>query len=155
MTLSNNAQIQARARETTEAVLTLVTISPVGFSIVRLVNNTIDITSRGNVYTALPLTIQYSPDDGESLKEYQLILDNIDLDLITWVRSITTPIPVVIETVFSGDLDTVEQSVSSLSIRKVVYTSTSIKASLTVNDDLNQKIPSDSYDPLKFKGLFQ
>jgi hypothetical protein len=154
MSLSVNAQGQIRSRETDQAVLLLVTISPDGFDPVYLVNNTVDITSRGQVYTALPLTVKVTPDDGETLQRVTLTLDNISLELIDWVRTLTYPIPVVLETIFSGNPDVVEQSISDLIIKQIEYNVQSITATLFADDDFNQKLPSDTYNPLEFPGLF-
>lgn len=154
MSLSINAEGQIRSRDKDQAVLLLVTISPSGFDPVRVVNNTVNITSRGNVFTALPLEIKITPDDGESLQKVTLTLDNINLDLINWIRTLTYPIPVVLETIFSGNTDIVEQSISDLIIKHIEYDSYQIKATLLADDDFNQKIPSDTYNSLEFPGLF-
>lgn len=154
MSLTVNAQGQIRSRETDQAVLLLVTISPDGFDPIYLVDNTVDITSRGQVYTALPLKVKITADDGETLQRVTLTLDNISLELINWVRQLTYPIPVVLETIFSGDPDIVEQSISDLIIKQIEYNAQSITATLFADDDFNQKVPSDTYNPIEFPGLF-
>ena len=154
MSISVNAEGQVRSRDKDQAVLMLVTISPSGFDTVRIVDNTVDITSRGQVYVALPLKVQITADDGETLQRITLTLDNISLDLITWVRSLTYPIPVTIETIFSKDPDTIEQSISDMVIKQIEYTSQNIVATLFADDDFNQKVPSDTYNPIEFPGLF-
>jgi len=149
---SVNAQSQIRSRDKDQAVLMLITIydgTPV-----RLVNNLVDITSRGNVYTAMPLQVDTSPDDGETLQTVDLKIDNVSLEMIDWARTLVAPIQVSIELIFSGDTETVEQSISDLVIRSVQYDSMSIMAQLMADDDLNQLIPSDIYDAIGFPGLF-
>lgn len=154
MSLTVNSQNQIRSREKDQAVLLLITISPPGFDVVRIVDNTVDVTSNGNLFTALPLKVKITPDDGETLQRVTLTLDNISLELIDWVRTLTYPIPVTLETVFSGQLDVVEQSISDLIIKQIEYTSQTITATLFADDDFNQKIPSDTYNPLEFPGIF-
>lgn len=152
MTISNNATEQIRNRETKQAVLMLVTIyegTPL-----RLVNNLVDVVSRGNTFTAFPLSINVSADDGETLQTVNLVLDNVSLEMVDWIRTITSPVSVTIETIFSGDLNTVEQSISDLVIREISYNANTIIATLMADDDLNQKIPSDTFNSLDFPGLF-
>ena len=153
MALSNNNSLtQARAREKDQAALMLLTIydgTPL-----RLVNDLVDVTSNGNVFTGFPFAIDVSVDDGETLQTIQLTLDNVTLEMITWVRSFTKPVPIKIEAIFSGAPDFVEDSVSELVIRTVRYNEQVITATLMADDDLNQLLPSDTYNSLDYPGLF-
>lgn len=154
MSLTVNSEGQIRSREKDQAVLLLITIHPPGFEPVRFVDNTVNIISREMLFTALPLKIKITPDDGQTLQRITLTLDNISLELINWVRALTYPIPVTIETIFSGQPDIVEQSISDLIIKQIEYSAQSITATLFADDDFNQKIPSDTYNPLEFPGVF-
>ena len=154
LTGSANAKQQITAREKDQAVLLLVTISPPGFPVVRVVNNLIDIVSNGNTFTALPITIDISPDDGKTLQTITMTLDNVSLEIIDWLRAVTDPIPVVIQTIFSDQPDVIEQQISDLVIRQAKYNVTTIEATLFASDDLNQLVPSDTYNSNHFPGLF-
>lgn len=151
---SINAQEQIRAREKPQAVLMLVTLSPPGFSDIRLVNNLTDITSNGNVFKAFPISVNLSADDGETLQTAKLTIDNVTLEMIDWVRAVVDPIPVIIQTIFSGSPDIIEQQLSDLVLRQITYDSTTIVGSLFADDDLNQMVPSDTYNSRDFAGLF-
>ena len=74
--------------------------------------------------------------------------------MIEWVRTITDPIPVVLQTIFSGSPDSVEQQISDLVIRGIDYNAQTIEAKLLADDDLNQSVPSDTYNSNHFPGLF-
>lgn len=154
MALSTNAQEQIRSREKAQAVLLLLTISPPAHSVVRLVDNLEDITSNGNVFKAFPFKIDLSADDGQTLQTVRLLIDNVSLEMVDWMRGVTDPIPVTIQTIFSGTPDTIEQQISDLVIREVKYNATTITATLFADDDLNQIVPSDTYNSNNFAGLF-
>ncbi len=152
--VSQNARTQIRALNKDQAVLILVTINDGTGTPLRLVNNIKDVVSRTNTFTAFPMSIDVSPDDGDTLQTVQLTIDNASLEMVDWVRTLTNPVPVIIETVFSGSLDTVELSLTNLVIRNIKYNTTSITANLMADDDLNQQIPSDTYNSYDFAGLF-
>ena len=154
MALSTGAVEQIRSREKEQAVLTLVTISPPAKPVVRLVDNTEDVTSNGNLFTGFPVRVDLSADDGDTLQQVVLVFDNTTLEMIDWLRSVAEPIPVTLQTIFSDTPNTIEQSISDLIIRKVTYTANSITAVLLADDDLNQAIPSDIYDALSYPGLY-
>lgn len=151
---SANAKSQIATVDKDQAVLLLVTILPPGFAAIRIVNNLVDIESNGQTFTAFPLSIELSADDGETLQSVRLKVDNVTLEMITWLRSITDPIPVILQTVFSDEPDIIEQQISDLVIREVKYDALNIEATLYADDDLNQAIPSDTYNSNEFPGLF-
>jgi len=153
MTIQNQNSIQqSRQREKEQAVFNLLTVyegTPL-----RLVDNLTDVVSNGNTFSAFGFSVEFSPNDGETLQTIQLVFDNTTLEMIDWIRSFTSPIPIKLETVFSGDLDYVEQSISELVIRSVKYDVKSITATLSADDDVNQLLPSDTYNSLDWPGLF-
>lgn len=154
LTGSANAKQQITAREKDQAVLLLVTLFPPSFPIIRIVNNLEDVTSNGNVFTAFPVRIELSADDGKTLQTVKMTIDNVTLEMIEWLRSVTSPIPVTIQTIFSGSPDIIEQQISDLIIRSIKYNSMTIEATLFADDDLNQIVPSDTYNSNDFPGLY-
>jgi len=151
---SLNAKQQITAREKEQAVLLLVTIYPPNINPIRIVNNLVDITSNGNLFTAFPVDVDLSADDGKTLQSVRLIIDNVTLEMIDWLRSSTDPMPVTLQTIFSGQPDVIEQQISDLVIRQIKYNSLTIEATLMADDDLNQIVPSDTYNSNHFPGLF-
>lgn len=121
---------------------------------VRLVNNTSDITSRGNTYTAFPMKMVLPPDDGESERLVNLEIDNTGLDLITLFRSITTPIEAKVEMILASDPDEVQMDVGEMLVRDITYDANKISAKLIMDDFLNTEIFSERYTPTNFRGLF-
>lgn len=151
---SINAKNQITNADKDQAVLLLVTLSPPGFSVVRIVNNLVNITSNGNLFTAFPLSVKLSADDGKTLQTVKLVVTNVTLEMIEWFRSTVDPIPVTIQTIFSDQPDVIEQQISDLVIREIKYSAQTIEATLLADDDLNQSVPSDTYNSNHFPGLF-
>lgn len=151
---SANAKQQINTDNKDQAVLLLVTLSPVGFPVIRIVNNLINITSNGNVFTAFPCKVELSADDGKTLQTVKLTVDNVTLEMIGWLRSTTDPIPVMLQSIFSDEPDIIEQQISDLIIREIDYNVSTIEATLMADDDLNQVVPSDTYNSNHFPGLF-
>ena len=156
--MSNNISAQLLAQfygqSSDDPLLTLLTITHPSITTVRLVNNTVDIVSRGNTYTALPFKIRPPSDDGESRREAELTLDNITLDLIDELRTVTSPMEVTMELVLASMLDTVQLSYEELKIRNISYNKDSIRASLYMDDFLNTEMTSEKYSPSLYPGLY-
>ena len=153
MSLSNGGVAHVRSHNVASPYLMLVTIDTGAGGLVRFVNNNVNVPSRGNTFVALPVSLSISSDDGESVRSADLTLDNVTLELIDWVRSLTEEVPVIIEMVFGDSPDTVESSISNLVIKEATYDDFSITATLSADDDLNQKVPSDTYNALQWQGL--
>lgn len=135
--------------------LMLVTLSHPDFSdTLYLVNNTVDIVSRGITYSAFPMEVSLPPDDGETTREVAISFDNVSLLLISELRSITTPMDVKIEMMLASDPDTVQLSLEELKMRSVTYDKQRVSAKLYMDSFLNVEMTSEKYVPSKYPGLF-
>lgn len=152
--LSNQLLSEILGQTSSDPFLTLLTLSHPSFSTVRLVNNTADIISRGNTYTAFGFRVKLSPEDGESTRTVELEIDNVSLDLIDEIRSATTPIEIDLEMVLASVPDVVQTEVSNLKLKTATYSKSSIRASLIFDDFLNTEMTSEKYGPQNFPGLF-
>ncbi len=157
-TLSNNLSAQLLAemygQVSSDPFVMLVTLTHTSFTTLRLVNNTENVVSRGNTYNAFPMTITPPVDDGESLREVSITFDNVSLESVDELRTVTTPIDVVIEMVLASSLDTVQHSLEELKIRNITYNKSTISARLYMDDFLSVELTSEKYDPGTFNGLF-
>lgn len=151
--LSNELKAQLFAQESADPFLTLLTLSGPGF-IFRLVNNTKNITSNGEVFQAFPMKIKLPVDDGESAREFDLTFDNASLELIRALRGITAPINCQIDMILASLPDTVQMSIPDLLIRSISYNKTTISAKVVMDNFLSVAIPSEKYSPTLFPGLF-
>lgn len=120
----------------------------------RLVNNNVDIVSRGNTYVAFPMKIRLPSDDGETSREVAIDFDNVGRDLIDEIRSITTPIQVKIEMILASNPDQVQISLEELKVRNISYDKSKISAKLSLDNFLNIAMTGEKYTPQNYPGLF-
>lgn len=153
--LSPQLLAQLYAQESSDPFLTLVTLSHPSFAQdIRLVNNQVDITSRGDIYTAFPLKIKLPMDDGESTREVTLEMDNVGLTFVDELRTVTDLITVKLELVLASIPNDVQVSFEDLKISSLSYNKTRISARLFLDNFLNTELTSEQYTPKNFRGLF-
>ncbi len=152
--LSNQLLAQLFSQESSDPFLTLVTLSHDDFATIRLVNNTEDIVSRGDTFTAFPMRIGLPSDDGEKAREVTLDFDNVALDLIKEIRTVTTPISVKLEMVLASIPDDVQIAFEELKIQNLSYNKTRVSARLFLDSFLSTEMTSEKYQPIIYPGLF-
>lgn len=153
-TLSTLAHHQLTTNINDDPFLILVRVFD-GVDTVYLVNNTENITSNSQVYTAFPFRLTLSEEDGEKQTQVLIEFDNVSQDLTDEIRATTSPIPCEIDLILASAPDTYEISLRDLQIREITYDATTIRATLTADDFLNSRFPADSYTPADFPGIFQ
>ena len=152
--ISSDLTTEIFAQESGDPFLMLVTLSHASFGDLYYVNNSEDITSRSIVYTAFPMKITPSSDDGESVREVQIEFDNVSLELIDEIRTVTDFINVKVEMILASKPDLVEIELGELKIKNIDYNKFPMKARMVMDDFLNTEIPSEKYTPTNFPGLF-
>jgi len=153
--LSTTALTALTAEETGEVFLMLLTITHQDLDEpIRVVNDLVDHTSRGNAYIAYPFQVTLPIDDGTSFPSLGLQIDNVDLTLIKVIRTLVSAPSVLIEFVLASVQDVVEMSLPDMTMREIKYDAHSILASVTVEDQLNQRFPNREYSPSSWQGLF-
>jgi len=152
--LSNALLGELYNQQSGDPLIMLVTLTHTSFSTIYLCDNIEDIVSRGNTYTAFPMMISLPSENGATTQKAQITFDNVSLDLIDEIRTVTSPIEVALEVVLASDPDTVEISFEELKIQNVSYDSVSIRADLYLDDFLNTELSSERYTPTLFPGLF-
>lgn len=154
-TLSSGAVRALTAHETEEVFLTLLTIRHIDLdSPIRIVANNQDIVSRGDSYLALGFEITLPQDDGETIPQVQLSIDNVDREITETIRSLTSSPSITLEVIMASSPDAVELVIYDMMLDSVTYDDTTITGSLVVEDILNQSFPSSVIDPQQYKGLF-
>lgn len=155
MTLSDTFKQSAFDQETDDVWLVLVTISHANISpSIRVVNNTENITSRSNLFTAFPFDITLPDDREDAPPRARLVIDNVSREIAEAVRAITSPPTVLIEIVRADAPDTVETSFPYFSMRNVKWDSGKVSADLTLEDFTNEPYPGLTFTPAYFPGLF-
>lgn len=153
-TFSAAALREMLAQTSGEVFHQLLTLSHPSITTVRVVDNTEDVDSRGNTYTAFPFSLSLPADATERLPVAELTLSNVDRRLIDEVRSISGPITATLEIVTSTTPDTVEVGPFVFDIISVRFNKETLTATLAYEPILAEPYPADSFDPQHFPGLF-
>jgi len=145
---------QLLAQESGDPFLVLVTLSHASFSTIRLVNNSEDIVSNGNTFSSFPFRFRLPVDDGEKARDAYIEFDNVSLDLVNAIRSVTDRIDVKAEMILASAPDDIQMSLEELKIGQVNYNRTTISANLIMDDFLQAELTSEAYTPLLYPGIF-
>lgn len=139
------------------ALLALVTISyePTG-AILRAVNNTEIVTSRGDDFYPWAFEFQLPEDSLDRTPELTFVIDNVAQELVDLIRQAIEPPQLTIEVVVSDTPDVVELTIDELILRRVEWDRQRITASLQINDVIGGGFPSyfAIYDPYQYPALF-
>lgn len=153
-TLSNPALAAMTAQETDAVFLCLVTITHADLEHpIRVVNNIENITSRGDTFVALPFAISLPEEGGETLGVARLVVDNIDQQIVTALRTIMSPPTVMIEIILAGSPDTVELSLPNLVLRQASYTLTTVTGVLAWDEVMTEPV-AESITAFRFPALY-
>lgn len=153
--LSPELLAQLYSQESNDPFLTLITLSHPSFpQDIRLVNNTENVTSNGLEFIAFPMKIVLPRDDGETNREVTIEFDNVSLELMTELRTVTTFIDVKLEMVLASIPDAVQMSFEELKIQSINYNKTRVSARLFMDSFLNTEISSEKYTPSNYPGIF-
>ena len=152
MTLRTQGTIQAKAINSEAAFLVLLTFTLPGAPPLRVVNNTVEIVSRGETFTATYFEIVLPSDDGEQLPEVKLAIQNIDQRILEWVRGFRTAPNLKMELVLSTQPDVVERSIDYLRLDEISYDALEITGTLRVENVMSAAF-GDVYEPVQFPGL--
>lgn len=117
------------------------------------VNNTEDITSNGQLFTAMPFQFTLPSDTDQEVPELALTLSNVGLELIENLSSSTEDITANIKIVFASVPDFVELPLDGMILKSINYDSKFITMNLGFDDILNIKIPYQTYSAVDYPGL--
>lgn len=143
------------AQETDKVFLLLLTISHATLAApIRVVNDMVDLVSRGNTFTGFPFQIALPDEKDESLPQMKLQIDNVDRSIVTAVRNMTSPATITLEVILASAPDTVEASFSGFTLRDVTYDAIVVEGTLRMEDILNEAFPQHTFTPNLFPALF-
>lgn len=151
--LSAELKAQIFAQESSDPFLTLLTLTT-PTTIYRLVNNTKDIISGGQVFSAFPMKVRLPVDDGENARDFQIEFDNASLLLLAALRSVTQPIECRIDMILASMPDVIQMSVEDLLIRSIVYDKQKISAKIVLDNFLSVAMTCERYTPIAYPGMY-
>lgn len=153
-TLSVAAVRELLAQESGEAFLILLTLTHPDMTTLRVVNNTQNVTSNGDLYVAFPFQIALPADLAEELPSLQLTISNVDRRLIDELRTVVDPIGVSMQIVSATTPNTVEVGPFDFELTFARYNINSIIGTLTTDPLMHEPFPADVFNPKDFPGLF-
>jgi hypothetical protein len=109
--------------------------------------------SRGITHYFLPMTIALPEEREGSPPRTQVRISFSNLEVLTLIRSTTTPARVKIELVLASDPDTVEVESPWLDLIGATNNAGEITLELSLNSMTQENYPVDSFDPAAFPGL--
>lgn len=155
MTVSAAFKREVYDPETAQAFLVLLTIDHADISPpIRVVNDTKDITSRGDSFIAFPFDIDLPDSTRDSLPRARLSIDNVGQEIAEAIRTITSPATVLIEVIRASDPDTVEIAFPVFKLRDVKWDILQVSGDLVVEDLTTEPFPVGHFTPAEFPGLF-
>jgi hypothetical protein len=155
-TVSLAAMQGAMAQETDEVYLILLAVDHADMpSTLRFVNNSEDVTSNSNLYTAFPFeaTMPDDKDDKEPLAE--LRIDNVTRTLIDEIRTIQSPPIITLSVILASSPDTIEWGPLEFETRGVTYDALSITFRLGYSAFIREPFPYIAFNTIGFPGMFQ
>jgi hypothetical protein len=120
---------------------------------IRVVNNTEDVTSRGETFVAFPFDLTLPDQREDAPPRARIVIDNVSREISQSVRSITSAPSVTLEIIRAAAPDTVEASWPFFSLRNVKWDINQISGDLTVEDFTSEPYPAGIFSPASFPGV--
>ncbi len=153
--LSSLAQQSLYAAETGDAFLVLLTLSHPDLSApICVTSDALPTVSNGVTFVPFPFDLALPNDLDAKSYRARLVIDNVDRQIVTAVRSVTTAPDILIQIVRAATPDTVEAAFVDFKLTNVIYDAYRIEGDLTVEDFTAEPYPAGSFSPGFFPGLF-
>jgi len=119
------------------------------------VNNTEDITSGGDTYTAFPFLVDIPPaESADRLPTATLTIDNVSTDIIEEVRELTSSPTVSLAIIEADSPNTVEAGWWDFTLYNVSYDKNVITGSLGFEKIMAEYFPQGRFDADRFPALY-
>jgi hypothetical protein len=146
---------QLYGQQSNDPFLTLLTLTnPLFSETIYVVNNSENITSNGQEYTAFPFSLTLPIDDNETVRSVSITFDNTSLELINEFRTATQEIDVTMKMILASRPDEIQYEIGELKLKGIEYNNKTIRASLVMDDFLSVGLTSEKYTPTNYPGLF-
>lgn len=142
------------AQETEEAFLMLLTLDHDDLAVpIRVVNNSVDIPSRGENFIAFPFVVDLPSDGDDGVSQVTLQIDNVDREIVDSLRAISTAPTVTLEVVMGSTPDVVEAGPFDMTLVEADYDILVVRGLLVFEDILNEPYPAERFTPDKYPAL--
>lgn len=156
MAVSEAFRESAYAADTEAVWLVLLTISHEELTDdIRVVNDNLDLVSRGQTFLACPFEPVLPTDTDEGPPTARLRVDNVSQDLTIALREVSSGVSVKMEVVAADRPDDVEATFDGFKLSDVSITNTAVTGTLGLDDLRLERFPAHSFTPGSFPGIFQ
>lgn len=161
--LSPAARRAMFAQESDSVWCLLVTLShPALAKPIRVVNDIVPadengdmyVMSRGEKFVCYPFEVDLPADDGESVSQVSISIDNVDREIVDNLRAIKTPPTVALEVGLAESPDVIEAGPYTMSLVSAEYDALAITGELAFEPILSASAVSGRYTPAEYPGLF-
>lgn len=143
------------ASQTDDVFLILLTISHASLSpSIRVSSDAVDTISNSNTFVAFPFDLSLPDDTDSASPRARLSIDNVDRQIVTAIRSISTAPSVLIQIVRAEAPNTIEASFADFKLTNISYDAHVVSGDLTVEDFTSEPFPAGKFTPSLFPGLF-
>lgn len=153
MTISNALRTEAWA-DASDLPLVLLVLEHADLpDPIRVVNNTEDVTSNGELFVAFPFELQLPDAREDAPPRARLRIDNVSREIGQAIRLISTPVSVTIQVVRQDDPDFVEVEFAGMKLRNVKFDALQVEGDLAFEALDREPYPAFSYTPGAYPGL--
>lgn len=144
------------AEETGEVFLCLLEIDdPTLQDKIYAVNDTKDIISNFQKYTAFPFQVTLPTADGESLATLQFSISNVSVALIELVRKMQNPVTVRMKVVMASKPDDVKVDIKYMKLQSITADAQVISFTVMGPEFLSTAFPSHTYSRGAYRALYR
>lgn len=153
--LTQRLRQEAFLSHTSEIFLVLLTIAHDDINpSIRVVNNTVNITSNDNVFTAFPFEIELPDSREEAAPRARLKIGNVTREVAEALRTIQSAATITIQVIRAADPDTIEKTWQPFTMRNVEWDINVVSADLLLEEIDIEPVPLHKFTPGFFPGLF-
>lgn len=116
--------------------------------------NVYGLRSRNKKYYFYPFDINLPQDDKTGAVTAKLTIDNVNRDIVKYVRESKTGVNVTIQCVLSNNLNEVELEYKNFKLVNVSYNSLTVSGNISVDYLGDEPFPAGRFTPSGFPGLF-
>lgn len=153
--LSSSARAAFLSPEMDDVALILLTIDEASLpEPIRVVHNTEDVTSRGDLYVAFVFGIELPAETGSAPTPVRIQIDAVDRTTIQAIRNATGQPTVTIEIVLASDPDEVEAGPFNFRLESATYSAVSVVGEIAFESIERTRSINHKFTPYIFPDLF-
>jgi hypothetical protein len=153
--LSDPATRAVLAPETDKVFLHLLSVGIAGSPTLRLVDNTSDVVSRGETYSAVGFSIILPEQTADGPRPCKLSIDNADLAIFSAIKwAVNKTVTITVCVVMADTPDVYERGPLKYRLRNVRATKEAIEGEVYDFYLTDRKFPKDTYAPEDFEGMY-